>query len=471
MKYCLLKKVVEELNSHVFPAKIAKVYQPDPNNIIFKLWNGRGNHRLLLSAEPGQSRIHLTSREFINPSRPPRFCQLLRSRINHIDSIRLQGDDRIVSVECRGEKGSYVLIAELTGTHPNLILVDNENVVVDALNRVAGDGGAREVRAGVVYSAPGINYQVGDSSDPFDVSTDRELPYNFYAEMVSSQVGGGARQDLHQLLIKLVRRQQKKVKKRLARIEDDLITQENAEDYKIRGDLLLSNLHQLKRGMNEVVLLNYYSDPPENISIALDPVLDGLENAQRYFKTYKKYRRGVDHHLRRMEESEEELIWLEELGYQLNDSVNKSDIEDIAEELRRVGLLKDADGLNSRRTTVASGPREVVSPSGLKVVWGRNNRQNDEITTRKAKDGDLWFHAHKIPGSHVVLKAAGGKAQEDDILFAAGIAAGYSKAKTDTRVEVIEANIKHVEKKKGSHPGQVFVRDYKVRLVAPLRVD
>ncbi len=239
----------------------------------------------------------------------------------------------------------------------------------------------------------------------------------------------------------------------------------------MRGDLLLSNLHQLKRGMKEVVLLNYYSDPPENISIALDPVLDGLENAQRYFKTYKKYRRGVDHHLRRMEESEEELIWLEELGYQLNDSVNKSDIEDIAEELRRVGLLKDADGFNSRRTTVASGPREAASPSGLKVIWGRNNRQNDEITTRIAKDGDIWFHAHKIPGSHVVLKASGGQPQEGDILFAAGIAAGYSKAKTDTRVEVIEANVKHVEKKKGSHPGQVFVRDYKVSLVAPLRVD
>ena len=471
MKYTLLQKVVEELNDHIFPAKIAKIYQPDANNIVFKLWNGRGNHRLLLSAEPGKSRIHLTEREFVNPSKPPRFCQLLRARISHIDRISLKDDDRVLDIHCHSEKGSHCLIAELTGKHPNLILINNDRLIVDALRRVDADAGGRQIAAGVDYFYPVVIHHMNDSEELLNIPANEDYPYSRYAETTVSEGSEGQRQDLHQLLIKLVKRQLKKVRKRVGRIEEDLLAQENAEDYKIRGDLLLANLHQLKRGMAEALVLNYYSEPPENISIALDPVLDGQENAQRYFKTYKKYRRGVDHHLRRIEESEEELVWLNELEFQLTDSVKKTDIEDIAQELRRVGLLKDVDGLNSRRTTVSSGPRETMSPSGLKVIWGRNNRQNDEVTTRIAKEGDLWFHAHKTPGSHVVLKTAGERVQEEDIMFAAAVAAGYSKAKTDTKVEVIEAKIKNVEKKKGSHPGQVFVKDYKVRLVAPLRFD
>ena len=471
MEYVLLKKVVEELNEMILPAKISKIYQPDANNIVFKLWNGRANYRLLLSAKPGESRIHITDRDFINPSRPPRFCQLLRARIAHIENISVKEDDRIVSMMCKGEKGVTQLIAELIGKHPNLILVNEENIIIDSLNRIESGSGHRPVYAGVSYTCPESHHSVEKLGTLFDVPTDKDLPYNAYAESIGAGNGSEKRQDLHQQLIKLVSRQKKKVAKRLKHIEDDLTTQENAEEYKIRGELILANLHQLKRGMEDAVLLNYYADPPENLTVVLDPVLDGQQNAQRYFKTYKKFRRGVDHHLRRMEESEEELDWLDALEYQLNDYVKKSDIEDIAEELRRAGLLKDAGSLNAKRTTATSGPREATSPSGLKVIWGRNNRQNDQVTTRLAKSGDIWFHAHKIAGAHVVLKTAGGSAEEEDILFAAGIAAGYSKAKKDNKVEVIEASVKNVEKKKGSHPGQVFVKDYKVRLVAPLRIE
>ncbi len=471
MEYSLIKKVVEELNEGVLPARIAKIYQPDAHVIIFKVWNGRTTFRLLLSAEPGKSRLHLTDREFINPARPPRFCQLLRSRVTHIDSIALKNDDRVVSIRCKGEAGSVFLIAELTGKHPNLILTTEDQTIIDALNRVEpGCGGGRKVRAGLPYLFPESGAMANVSDQQLDEPIDGDFPYNEYAE--SRGVGRSEeRQDLHQRLIKLVKKQKQKIGKRLSRIEDDLALQENSEEYKIRGELLLANLHQLKRGMATVAVDNYYCDPPQTITIELDPVLDGQANAQRYFKIFKKYRRGVDHNLRRLEESEAELRWLNGLDYQLHDAVNKSDIEDISEELRHIGLLKDAGSLNARRTTISSEPRETTSPSGLMIIWGRNNRQNDQVTTRMAKEGDLWFHAHKIPGSHVVLKTAGGQAQEEDILFAAGIAAGYSKAKTDNKVEVIEARVRNVEKKKGNLPGQVFVKDYKVRLVAPLRIE
>lgn len=470
MKYGLLEKVIEELNKHILPAKVSKIYQPDADIIIFKLWNGKTNYRLLLSAEPGKSRIHLTRREWLNPSRPPRFCQLLRARLGQLDSIALKDDDRIVSISAKGERGECRLVAELTGKAPNLILVDAENQIIDVLNRVCPSGSHRSITAGEGYLFPEVRADFLRSEELLEISTSGELVYNSYAEGVSACDAREARQDLHQSLIRLVQKQKKKVVKRLERINADLARQENAEVYKIKGELLLAHLHQLRRGMVEVDLPNYYMDPPDNVKIELDPRLDGHENAQRYFKTYKKFRRGVEHHLRRILESEEELSWLDVVEYQLNDTVKRTDIEDIAQELRSHGLLKDEGGLNHKRTSVAEGPREVFSPSGLKVVWGRNNRQNDQVTTRIMKTGDLWFHAHKVPGAHVVLKTAGNIPSEEDIQFAAGIAAGYSKAKEEESVEVMEAVPKNVEKKKGSHPGQVFVKDFKVRFVAPLRV-
>ncbi len=470
MEYALLKHVVTEISEKLLPAKISKIYQPDANNIVIKLWNGRANYRLLLAVEPEQSRIHLTNREFVNPSRPPRFCQLLRARINHIERISLKEDDRIVTLKCKNDRGVIYLIAELTGKHPNLILTDDSLSIIDSLNRVTGNGAKREVRAGVLYCSPESSFKVGSLENIADVLIEGDFPYNDYAEKIADNKSE-QRQDLHQLLIKLVKRYKKKVAKRVSRIEADLAAQEKAENYKVKGELLLANFHQLRRGMASVVLLNYYNDPPDEISVSLDPVLDGPENAERYFKIYKKYKRGVDHHVRRLDESETELKWLEELEYQLQDNIQRSDLENIAEELRGCGLLKDAGGLNAKRTTVKSGPREAFSPSGLKVIWGRDNRQNDEITTRYGKTGDFWFHAHKIPGSHVVLKTAGSVPREEDLLFAARIAAGYSKANTDVSVEVIETDIKNVDKKKGAPPGQVFVRAYNVRLVAPLRID
>ncbi len=471
MDYGLIDKVVAELAEDVLPAKVSKVYQPDADLLIFKLWNGQDTFRLLLSAEPGHSRVHVTSREWLNPSRPPRFCQLLRARVKQIRSVELKADDRIVTFYCSGPSGECRLVAELTGKHPNLILIDEKRTIIDTHKRVAADSEGRSLLAGKEYVFPAPMDIRETAHDLLKISTGSELPFNQLAEQLS--VAGKAEdlQDLHRLLLKLVSRQIKKLDKRLVRIREDLDRQMHPEINKIRGELILANLHQLKRGLRQVEVINYYSDPPQSMVVELDPVLDGQGNAERYFKIYKKYKRAADHHERRIAETEEELGWLRELEYQLNETVKNSDIDDIAEELRTAGLLKDTGGLNARRTSSREGPRATRSPGGLSVVWGRNNRQNDEVTTRQLKSGDLWFHAHKIPGAHVVLKTAGATPDEEDILFAARIAAGYSKGRHDSRVDVMEAVARNVEKKKGSHPGQVFVRDYKVRLVAPLRID
>ena len=129
--------------------------------------------------------------------------------------------------------------------------------------------------------------------------------------------GHEVRQEIHEQLLKTVQRQRKKLEKRLQNIRADFAKQQNPDSYKIQGELLLANLYRLKRGMDQVVLDDYYHDPPQSITITLDPKLDPQSNAESFFRTYKKLRRGFEHTRRRLEETETELSWLEDLEYQL----------------------------------------------------------------------------------------------------------------------------------------------------------
>ena len=477
MEYILLQKVVAELSDRICPSKVAKVYQPDADVMILRLWTGRETLRLLLSAEPGGSRIHLSTQDFLNPQRPPRFCQLLRARLARIESIALVPNDRIVFIEGVGASGPCRLIVELTGGGSNLILCGPDGTIIDALKRSPTAAHGRMIMAGHPYHLPPKRSQLGDNIGEFEAEPEVGQSFNQYAAQryggTGDIKGRDARQDIHEQLLKTVQRQRKKLEKRLRNIRADFAKQQNPDSYKIQGELLLANLYRLKRGMDHVVLEDYYQDPPQSITVALDSKLDPQTNAEGYFRTYKKLRRGFEHTRRRMEETETELSWLADLEYQLKESVNKSDIEDIAQELKDAGLFKESGNLHSRRTTETSALCQLVSPGGFDIRWGRNNRQNDEVSTRILRKGDLWFHAHNIPGAHVVLKVREKNAlvPEADLLYAASLAAGYSKARNDSKVEVMMAEAGQVKKPPGVRPGQVFVKQFKTLVVEPLRVD
>ena len=477
MEYLLLQKVVAELSDRICPSKVAKVYQPDADMLILRLWNGRETLRLLLSAEPGRSRIHLSDQDFLNPQRPPRFCQLLRARLARIEAITLVDNDRIVFIEGSGASGPCRLIVELIGGSSNLILCGPEGMIIDALRRSPAAGSGRAIIAGQPYQLPPERRQDRDKAGNIEVELEAGQSFNQYTAQcyggTGDPDGGEVRQDIHEQLLKTVQRQRKKLEKRLQNIRADFAKQQNPDSYKIRGELLLANLYRLKRGMDQVVLEDYYHDPPQSITVTLDPKLDPQSNAEGYFRTYKKLRRGFEHTRRRLEETETELSWLGDLEYQLKESVSKSDIEDLAQELKEAGLFRESGNLHARRTTVASVPRQLASPGGFDIRWGRNNRQNDEVSTRILKKGDLWFHAHNIPGAHVVLKAGEKNVPvpEADLLYAASLAAGYSKARNDSKVEVMMAEAGQVRKPPGARPGQVLVKHFKTHLVEPLRVD
>ncbi len=467
MEFILLEHIVAELQQQLVPAVVSKIYQPDADLLIFKLWNGRENQRLLLSVEAQNSRIHLTWRDWLNPDRPPRFCQLLRARIARIESLALVNRDRIVQLDCQGERGPCRLVVELTGKTGNMILTDADGSIIDALHR---DRGGRELLSGQSYLPP-----ENKGKRPDDMVYPELGTFENWSRYVEEALAGTKElspQEFHKQLQNSVAKHKKKLLRRLADIETEMAQQENAETFKQKGDLLLANRQRLKRGMTGIEVVDYFSQEAAVLRIELDPVLTPQENVERYYKRHRKLTRGIDHSLRRYEETQSELEWLGQLEYQLNSDLQKADLEDIAEELREMKILREKTTLHQRRTTSAAKPNETTSPSGLRVIWGRSNRQNDAITTRILKPGDLWYHAKGIPGSHVVLKSSEQQTfSEADRLFAASIAAGYSKGRNDTKVEVIEAEAKSVKKSKGYKPGMVSVKEFNSIYVEPYRSE
>lgn len=474
MHYELIVNVVEELSEHISGAKISKIYQPAENLIIIKFWDGRATHRLLLCADSNKSRIHLTDEEYLNPSTPPRFCQLLRSRLAKILSIKVLNDDRIVQMAGTGKHGDCVLIVELTGKTSNMVLCDVGGVIIDCLRRSMADREGREYMPGAVFVLPEKVNLKNDAISKVALVREELQTWNQCVEKYykdSSTVNDN--RDLKKQLVVTVNKQVKKLKKRLGNITEELSKQQNSEQVKQYGELILASLHLIKRGMVSIQLDNYYYNPPESVTVTLDPLLSPQANAEKYFQKYKKLKKGLEHSQRRFAETEAELEWMLQLEFQLSDVVKKSDIEEIAQELRDAKLLKEKNRLHQRRTQRESRPFESLSPSGFKVFWGRNNRQNDYLSTKVLKAGDLWFHVYQAPGTHVVLKSGGINTPftDGDKIYAASIAAGYSKLKNDTKVEVIQTAAGSVKKPKNSRPGLVSISKHSTLLVSPLRIE
>ncbi|MBW6510313.1 MAG: NFACT family protein [Desulfuromonadales bacterium] len=472
MKYALLKEIITELQTQIAGARISKIHQPEAEVLVLRLWNGTANLRLLVSVKSGQQRIHLSQREWLNPHQPPRFCQLLRSRLSRIDRVQLVNDDRVVRIDCHGPKGLCFLMVEMIGTIGNMILVNQHDIIIDVLKRDSGEGSGRQLVAGKTYRYPDKPEAPIGQSQPALPLPEGYLCWSDYLDQHGNNPAAGVTpQGIQQRLRQAIVRQQKKLTKRYHKISTELERQQHSQEDRIKGDLLLANLHLVKKGMEQFTVANMFSATLEVIDIDLDGRLSPQQNAQNYFKKYKKAARGVEHSQRRLAETRLEQEWLAELLYQLDDQAEPADLEAIYAELDEAGLLKGGGGQHKKRTRQSSAPQELVSPSGIKVLRGRNNRHNDLLSGRQLKSGDLWFHACNCPGAHVVLKASPATVPvtDEDMLYAAAIAAGYSKAQHDARVEVMMATAENVSRPKGARPGLVTVKKYQTLIVAPLR--
>ncbi len=265
---------------------------------------------------------------------------------------------------------------------------------------------------------------------------------------------------------KMVSSRLEKSQGKLSKLEEDLQNAEHAESYKILGDLILSNLYQIEKGMNEVTVDNYYDEAYGKLTIELDIRLSPSENAQRYFKRYNKAKNGQYEILRQMEETSFEVAYLEQVLTAIDISTDSENLDDIRTELAQQGYMKRKPTYGKEKKS-QNKPLHYTSSEGYDILVGKNNLQNDQLTLKLASNKDIWLHTKIIPGSHVIIRSGGNEVPEQTIYEAALIAAFHSKARQSGQVPVDYTLVKNVSKPSGAKPGMVIYSTNKTLYVTP----
>jgi len=262
-------------------------------------------------------------------------------------------------------------------------------------------------------------------------------------------------------LIRRVENELEKNRKKLVKQEEELLATENAEEFRQKGELLTTFLHQVPNDQNQVELDNYYTG--EKISISLDKALTPNQNAQRYFKRYQKLKEAVKHLTSLIEETRATILYLESVETALAQA-SLTEIAEIREELIQTGFIRrrQREKIQKRQK-----PEKYLATDGQTIILvGRNNLQNDELTFKIAKKDELWFHAKDIPGSHVVI--TGNLQPSDEVKTdSAELAAYFSKARLSNLVQVDMIETRKLNKPTGGKPGFVTYTGQKTLRVTP----
>ena len=251
---------------------------------------------------------------------------------------------------------------------------------------------------------------------------------------------------------RLIKNEYKKLTKKIVKLKKQLEQAENSEGYRIQGEILNANLSQVKPGMAEVSLPNYY-DNNRTLKIKLDVALSPARNAQKYFTKYKKLRDSIKHVKEQISIAQDNLDYFDSVQTAI-DNAEPQDIDQITEELMNQGYLKKPQKPKRKKKITEKNLNKFRISSGKTVLVGKNNLQNDWLTLKKANKTDIWFHVKNIPGSHVILQSA--EATDEDIRETAEIAAYFSKAKNSAHVQVDYVQDKRVKKPNGAKPGFVI---------------
>ncbi|KAI8108413.1 hypothetical protein M9434_006439 [Picochlorum sp. BPE23] len=310
-------------------------------------------------------------------------------------------------------------------------------------------------------------------------------PLQFFGDYYSTYSERDEACRMLSMLRKTVKSQHLKVTKKLASLENQLDSSDAAEATKLLGDLVMCNLHKIKPGAAEVEVDNWETGNKEVIK--LDPTISGVENAEALYKKASKLRRGSSKILPLIESCKGDMAYLEDTEVLLESLEGGTADEEIAllnqieSELVQQGfmkkksihVLKEKSQKKAKKASksVSSDYRRLKSPNGFDILVGRSSQQNDEITMRLAKPGDIWMHARGFPGAHVLLRCSPSQSVENsDLEFAANLAAYYSKGANLAKVDVIMADKKDISKPKGAKPGQVLVKKERVIVATPASI-
>lgn len=541
-----LHKTLEELNDAI-GCHIDKIYQPSREELVLTLRKKGFVKRLLITVKSGNARLHFTENKYENPETPPMFCMLMRKYLSSAKLIGIYQPElervAVLTFSSSNEMGDLVeikLICELIGNKSNIVLVNQNGRIIDALRHSNIESGTRLVLPNAVYEfpekpdklnplttdtkllfetannssflkvidgfSPLICREIEESATPYDTlvsiigdlktqakptliyDSDRtpfdftytdisQYPQSFeikrfesfsalldafYTEKENVSRINSSAKDIIKLITNLKNRTEKKLALRL----NDLEKCKNRENLRIYGELIKANLYSIKNGSNFAEVTNYYDSNLGLIRIPLNPALSPAANANKYFKDYKKTYTAEQTLKSLTEKDREELIYFESVLDSINRCTTLADLSEIREELTDAGYIKSKQTTRKNKSATSEF-KEYTSLEGYKIFVGKNNKQNDLLTTKIASKQDLWFHVKNIAGSHVLVMSGGNDVSEQTVLQAATLAAKNSKAASSSKVAVDYTPVKFVKKPNGAKPGMVIYTTNKTVFVDP----
>jgi len=429
-------------------AIVRQIYQPSHPVLILELYRQGSTFRLLFSFVNPNCRLHLTALKPANPARPPRFVAFLRARIRdgRIVSCTQLGRERIVRLEVQKNEERVVLWARLWGGAANLVVTDPEGLVLDALYRRPRRG---EATGGRFQPETGAGTQEQEeAAERFQV---RELPGpGSFNERVERYYSGLEQaQERERLGAQLKSRLSRRENQLLASLES--LARRRAEhgryeELKRFGELILSNLHRLQPG-DRWLATEDFTDPELRIEIELDPQASPAQNAERYFRRYRKARTALEHL------GEEEQVLHRELA-----AVQK-ELESLGEQPPEV-LRARLAALSARKPAVRGKERPPgleFSSGAFRLLVGRSAAENDQLLRRFVRGNDTWVHARDYPGPYVFIRVPPGKSVPlETLLDAANLALHFSKGRSSGRGEVYYTQVKYLRRVREGKPGLVI---------------
>ena len=260
-------------------------------------------------------------------------------------------------------------------------------------------------------------------------------------------------------LFKLLDNAIERTSRKLNNQQEDLRKCADREDLRIKAELITAVQYKLEKGASVYEVENYY-DNNNIVKISVDPALSPSQNSQKLYKEYRKACTAENMLIKLIEEGEQDLEYLKSVKDLLERSTLEREFSEIKDELISQGFIKPKKSGKKQMKKQALPPLEFKTSQGLTVLVGRNNIQNDKLTFKVGRKGDMWLHAQKCPGSHVLLLSEGGEIPDDAIVEAAEIAAFYSSAKDGTIVTVDYTDVKNIKKPNGAKPGFVVYYTY-----------
>ena len=506
--------LVKEFNDYIYKAKINKIYQPNPLEIVIQVRNQNKTYQLLLSASLDASRIYLTNQTFVNPAIPGNFCMLLRKYIERgiITSINQYENDRLIEFVVNtynelGDNVNYRLILELMGRNSNVILVNEENKIIDAIRKLPpSDNNLRYIIPKATYEYPtqdkinpfticdAINldmvqglsknlhheintYYEGNISKflsnkitptiytynnkvdfyCFDLQTyknESNIYFNTLSEMLDyyyntyKKTINHTNTDLMKQVKRLINHQTTK----LGNLEDDLSKANDNLKYKDLGVLLQANLYLLKKGMKEITVYNFLNNN-EEVIIKVDSELEPSKNLSNIFSKGKKATNAIIEVNKQIDKTKEEIRYLEDVLSML-EFATVSELEEIKYDLSiNIPQYKNKYKKNSNKKKNKIDIQHFNFEDV--TIWiGKNNIQNEHLTHKLARNNDYWFHVKDSSGAHVVVSVPNNdpdyRLSEATIRLVANLAGYFSKAGKSSSVPVDYTKIKHIKKIPGT---------------------